>query len=93
MNKRVLTKLAKAGFFNSANGVFYAATKHAMRKPLHIKNYQIPAEAEPEVFNNMPASRKRQRHREVPPPEPAAHGHERGLGWTEAALVSHGRVV
>lgn len=32
MNKRMLNRLAKAGYFNSANGALYAATKHALRK-------------------------------------------------------------
>ncbi|GEM_PF-6037370 len=56
MNKRILTKLAKAGYFNSANGAFYAATKHAMRKSLHVKSYQVAAETEPEVFNSARVS-------------------------------------
>jgi hypothetical protein len=28
----MLNRLAKAGYFNSANGAFYAATKRALRK-------------------------------------------------------------
>lgn len=32
MNKRMLNRLAKAGYFNSANGALYAVTKHALRK-------------------------------------------------------------
>ena len=34
MNKRILKKLAKAGYFKKANGALYAAARRALRKPL-----------------------------------------------------------
>jgi hypothetical protein len=41
MNKRILKTLAKAGYFNSANGAFYAAAKHALRKPLNANHLRV----------------------------------------------------
>lgn len=41
MNKRLLNTLAKAGYFNSANGALYAAAKHVLRKSLNANHLQV----------------------------------------------------
>ncbi|MDZ7344854.1 MAG: hypothetical protein ONA90_10125 [candidate division KSB1 bacterium] len=56
MNKRALNKLAKAGYFNSANGALYAALKRGLRKPLKTNYFQIAAESNKEALTRVSAS-------------------------------------
>lgn len=44
MTKRTLIKLAKAGYFNSANGTLYAATKYALRKKPTTNDFDVTEE-------------------------------------------------
>jgi hypothetical protein len=53
VNKRILSRLAQAGHFNTANGTLYAATKLALRKSLNINHFQMAAAAKQETLTSM----------------------------------------
>ncbi len=69
MKKRLLNRLAQAGYFNNANGALYAATRRALRKPLsrnyanllHEPDHEAPAkfDASNSAVNTAPKASPR----------------------------------